>query len=414
MGNWEEKKLGDILKIKHGYAFEGEFITNIENENILVTPGNFKTGGGFKYSGKKFYNGKIPEEYRLKSNDIILTMTDLSKESDTLGYAALVPNDKRIYLHNQRIGLVYDIDNRVSKNFLYWMLRTPWYQKRIVNTSNGANVKHTSPSRIYAYVTKVPDFSTQERIADILSNYDDLIENNTRRIELLEKASQELYKEWFVRFRFPNHENTKFVNGLPEGWEEKKLKTMFDIGSSKRVYLSDYVEEGIPFYRSKEIIRLSEGQAINEPLYISDQAFNNFNNKFGAPNKNDILITSVGTIGKCYISDGHEFYFKDGNLTWLRSSKNPLTALFVFCWLNSNYGQQILITSTIGTSQSALTIENLKNIKLIVPSEEVLIKFTNQITLIFEEKNQLQKQNQNIAKQRDLLLPRLMSGKLEV
>ncbi|MCT8778519.1 restriction endonuclease subunit S, partial [Glaesserella parasuis] len=100
-------KLGDFINVKHGFAFKGEFITTKVNNNCLVTPGNFAIGGGFKSDKFKFYTGEIPREYILEENDLIVTMTDLSKEADTLGYSALVPKiENKIMLHNQRIGLI--------------------------------------------------------------------------------------------------------------------------------------------------------------------------------------------------------------------------------------------------------------------------------------------------------------------
>lgn len=414
MNAWSERQLGELIHIKHGFAFGGDYIVDYDNGVVLVTPGNFKIGGGFQHSGKKFFSGEVPDDYVLQSNSLIVTMTDLSKNADTLGYAAYVPDDEKIYLHNQRIGLVSIVSDEINEKYLYWLLRTPWYQRRIANTCNGANVKHTSPDRIYKYKFLLPTQREQERIANILSAYDDLIEANNRRIELLEQAAQELYKEWFVRFRFPGYKNTKFENGLPEGWQIKPIGVLFDITSSKRVYLADYVDNGVPFYRSKEIIQLSQGQAITDPLYISNESYAYFKNKFGVPEKNDILITSVGTIGVSYLVDGHEFYFKDGNLTWIKSCSDKMLSLYLFQWLNSQGGKQQLLQSTIGTSQSALTIENLKKIKLIVPTKEIVEDYFNRTHAMMEQKRALQLNNQNLAAQRDMLLPRLMSGKLEV
>ena len=189
---------------------------------------------------------------------------------------------------------------------------------------------------------------------------------------------------------------------------------LFDITSSKRVYLADYVDVGVPFYRSKEIIQLSQRQTITEPLYISNAAYENFKSKYGAPEKNDILITSVGTIGVSYLVDGHEFYFKDGNLTWIKSGSNKVMSLFLFQWLNSQSGKQQLLQSTIGTSQSALTIENLKKIKLLVPTNALIEDYYQKVNAMLEQKSVLQMKNRNLAMQRDMLLPRLMSSKIEV
>ena len=300
--------------------------------------------------------------------------------------------------------------DKADTHFLYYLLN----HLDLSGLDSGASIPSMTARTYYAIKIDLPDLTTQKRIANILSVYDDLIEANNRRIELLEQVAQELYKEWFVRFRFPGYENTKFEDGIPEGWEIKRIVDLFDITSSKRVYLADYVDAGIPFYRSKEIIQLSQGQAITEPLYISNAAYENFKSKYGAPEKNDILITSVGTIGVSYLVDGHEFYFKDGNLTWIKSGSNKVLSLFLFQWLNSQSGKQQLLQSTIGTSQSALTIENLKKIKLLVPTKALIEDYYQKAHVMLEQKSALQMNNRNLAVQRDMLLPRLMSGKLEV
>ena len=141
--------IGDYIKIKHGYAFRGEFSSTDDNDIVLVTPGNFEIGGGFKEHKCKFFTGEYPRDYILQEDDLIVTMTDLSKNVDTLGYSALVPkSDKRMYLHNQRIGLVQFINSDINKHFLYWYMRTSKYQKTIAATASGSTVHHTSPDKI--------------------------------------------------------------------------------------------------------------------------------------------------------------------------------------------------------------------------------------------------------------------------
>ncbi len=302
------------------------------------------------------------------------------------------------------------VSSECDIKFIYYYMQL----LRLESFNNDAAVPGLNRNLAHNLKVTIPDLSTQKRIADILSAYDDLIENNNRRIAILEKSAQELYKEWFVRLRFPNYEKTKFVNGLPEGWEVKTLGSLTDIASSKRVYLSEYVENGIPFYRSKEIIHLRNGQDVTNPLFISNEQFQKFDSKFGSPKKYDILITSVGTIGKSYLSDGHVFYFKDGNLLWLKTSQNINLALFLYTWLQSEEAQKSLLASSIGTSQSALTIENLKKVKVLTPKASVLADFFDIIISLKEKNIYLQQQNANLAKQRDLLLPRFLSGKLEV
>lgn len=341
-----------------------------------------------------------------KKNNIVMACAGQGK---TRGQTSYLLDD--MYINQSVIAL--ETNASVLPLYLFYNLSSRYEELRGGSDASSTRGSITTTA-LKNLPFKYPDLSTQQSIVDTLFGYDSLIEANNRRIELLEQTAQELYKEWFVRFRFPGYENTKFENGLPEGWQIKRIGNLFDITSSKRVYLADYVDDGVPFYRSKEIIQLSQGQSITEPLYISNEAFRNFKNKFGAPEKNDILITSVGTIGVSYLVDGHEFYFKDGNLTWIKSSSDKRLSLYLFQWLNSQSGKQQLLQSTIGTSQSALTIENLKKIKLLVPTKKLVEDYYQKTHVMLEQKRALQMKNQNLAKQRDMLLPRLMSGKLEV
>jgi type I restriction enzyme S subunit len=171
--NWREVSLGEVIEIKHGYAFKGEYFSDKPTDYLLVTPGNFAIGGGFQEK-PKYYNGPIHKEYILKKDDLIVTMTDLSKQSDTLGYSALVPEDNR-YLHNQRIGLVTINNNLPLKECIYWLMRTRAYQLFIANHASGSTVKHTSPKTILSYRFNLPDSQTLEATAMNLRAINQLI-----------------------------------------------------------------------------------------------------------------------------------------------------------------------------------------------------------------------------------------------
>ena len=172
--------LGDYISIKHGYAFKGDFISTENNGIVLVTPGNFAIGGGFKENKCKYFTNEYPQEYVLKPNDLIVTMTDLSKDGDTLGYSALVPDTSRTYLHNQRIGLVQIESKEISKDYLYWFMRTRKYQKQIVATASGSTVKHTSPNRICEVELELPSLADQDRIASVLNSIEKKIKINEK------------------------------------------------------------------------------------------------------------------------------------------------------------------------------------------------------------------------------------------
>ena len=161
-------------------------------------------------------------------------------------------------------------------------------------------------------------------------------------------------------------------------WEKAKIGDHCEVTSSKRIFYSEYVDQGIPFYRSKEIIEKSQGQPISEPLFIPKEKYNEIKNKFGVPAPEDMLLTSVGTIGIPYIvKPEDEFYFKDGNLTWFRSFDDTLSPKFLYYWINSEEGKGILNNSTIGSSQKALTISSLKGIECPLPPIDVQFRIVS-------------------------------------
>ena len=151
-----------------------------------------------------------------------------------------------------------------------------------------------------------------------------------------------------------------------------KLGDYCTITSSKRVFANQYVDSGIPFYRSKEIIERRSFKEISEPLYISQKVYDEFKAKFGVPNKGDILLTSVGTLGIPYwVKLNEEFYFKDGNLTWMKNFADGLDSEYLYYWLSSSFGKSLLLQRAIGSSQAAITIEILKKYKLLLPKVDV-------------------------------------------
>ncbi|WP_424406930.1 restriction endonuclease subunit S [Pasteurella sp. PK-2025] len=196
-----KSKLSDFISIKHGFAFKGEFISTEENENCLLTPGNFAIGGGFKSDKFKFYTGDVPSDYILNSDDLIVTMTDLSKDADTLGYSALVPNiQNKQMLHNQRIGLVIFINDELDKEYLYFLMRSKEYRHHVVSTATGSTVKHTSPSKILSFEFDKPTLEQQKKIAKYLLSFENKIQLNTQTNQTLEQIAQAIFKSWFVDF----------------------------------------------------------------------------------------------------------------------------------------------------------------------------------------------------------------------
>lgn len=174
-----KKPLSDFIKIKHGYAFKGDYISTEDNGIVLVTPGNFCIGGGFKESKCKYFIAEYPEDYVLQPDSLIVTMTDLSKEADTLGFGALVPrSSERVYLHNQRIGLVEPFNDELPISFLYWYMRSYEYHMKIVGSASGSTVKHTSPGRILEQLIPIPKKEDLLKYGAVLDAIDNIVSRN--------------------------------------------------------------------------------------------------------------------------------------------------------------------------------------------------------------------------------------------
>ncbi|MCA1625863.1 MAG: restriction endonuclease subunit S [Acidobacteria bacterium] len=258
MNQGGRKKFGDYFKVKHGYAFKSEFFSDSGNY-VVVTPGNFFDEGGFKKKGdkEKFYTGTVPEGYVLKKGDLIVAMTEQAE--GLLGSSALIPQDD-YYLHNQRLGLVIDLDeNELNKKFLYYLFNLRDVRNQIRATATGAKIRHTAPERILSVRFKYLPIKEQQHIAAILSAYDDLIENNTRRIQILEEMARRIYEEWFVRFRFPGHENVKMVESefglIPEGWKVLSIISVVSIKYGATLPKNQMQGNGdIPVYGAGKII----------------------------------------------------------------------------------------------------------------------------------------------------------------
>jgi type I restriction enzyme S subunit len=243
------------IDVKHGFAFKGQYFCDEPTTHVLVTPGNFAIGGGFQEGKAKYYNGPVPKDYVLREGDLVVTMTDLSKAGDTLGYPALIPDaPNQVYLHNQRVGLVSITDrDRLDRDFLYYLLRTEDYRNHILATASGSTVRHTSPSRIVEFAAELPPLAQQQAAAAVLRALDDKIDQNRRTSRALEELARATFKAWFVDFEpvkakaagaatfpgmpaaafaaLPHHLVDTRVGPVPQGW---MVGTMGDIGKQRR------------------------------------------------------------------------------------------------------------------------------------------------------------------------------------
>ena len=254
----------------------------------------------------------------------------------------------------------------------------------------------------------LPTLPTQKKIASILSAYDRLIENNTRRIRLLEQMAENLYKEWFVRFRFPEHEKVEMINGLPKGWKRTKLikNIKTSSGGTPSRNKGEYYKNGtIPWIKTGE---LQDCILINTEECITEDAVNNSSAKLFP--KGTLLMAMFGVnVGKLGIS---EIEATCNQACCVFTPKQIDYKYYLFHYLKSI--REYLLSISFGAAQQNLSQELIKSIRVLFPDEKTNISFVKEVEPLFKEISIIQQQNQLLTRQRDLLLPRLMSGKLEV
>lgn len=406
----KQYRLGDVISIKHGYAFSGDFIQEDDNGIVLVTPGNFRIGGGFQEEKCKFFSGEIPKEYVLNAGDFIVTMTDLSKTIDTLGYSAYVPSSKRVYLHNQRIGLVSLISDECDRDYLYWLMRSHYYQRSIANTSTGSTVHHTSPSKICEFSFFAPEKCVQSKIALILSAYDDLIENNQKQIKLLEEAAQRLYKEWFVNLRFPGYENTKIVDGVPEGWERKIISEVCETigGGTPSTSKAEYYHNGtIPWATPTDLTKNDCLILLDTEKKITEEGLKNSSAKLLPCNS--ILMTSRASIGFFAICE-FQVCTNQGFISCIPHNSD-MQYYLLFNLMNRV--DEIKGKAT-GSTFLEIAKREFRKMEIIVPIDFLLKCFTKNILPIVKKMQVLKKEIEHLTQSRDRLLPKLMSEEIEV
>ena len=393
-------RLGDIINIKHGFAFSGNHIIEEDNGVVLVTPGNFRIGGGFQEKKCKFFDGEIPKEYILNEGDFIVTMTDLSKTIDTLGYSALVPkSSSRTYLHNQRIGLVQFKNDSCDRGYIYWLMRTRGYQRTIANTSTGSTVHHTSPAKICDFEFTPPSIETQRRIAEILSRYDSLIENYQRQIKLLEEAAQRLYKEWFVDLHFPGHENTPIIDGIPQGWEKKKLSEMADIimGQSPKSEYYNKEHQGLPFH---------QGVGSYGSRFVIDDVYSTSLTRVAKPNS--VLFSVRAPVGRLNITK-NKIVIGRGIAA---INHNQGYQCYLFYLLKERFFKDNIIGN--GAIFASISKDELHNLSFLTPSEHLIKRFDDIASNYDRRILFIDNQIRNLSEARDRLLPKLMSGEIDI
>ncbi len=426
---WQEATLGELIHVKHGYAFKGEYFA-AHGTHVVLTPGNFEEGGGFRERADKakWYEGPVPQDYVLEKGDLIVAMTEQGE--GLLGSSAKVPRSG-LYLHNQRLGLVTPLDPRqVDKEFLYYLFNSRPVRQQIRASASGAKIRHTSPARIYEVRVRTPDVRSQRRIASILSAYDDLIENNTRRIAILEEMARRIYEEWFVHYRFPGHESVRMVETelgpVPEGWVVLPLQDVLQhsIGGGWGQDSPDE-EHSVPAYviRGTDIPDIRLGSTGRAPLRYHKAS--NFRSR-KLQSRDIVFEVSGGSkdqpvgravlIGERLLSRLPEPAICASFCRLIRADEQKLLPELLLLHFERIYKNREIMkyqTQSTGITNFKFKVF-LEKEMMITPPASVQAEFAKRASPVLALAEVLGIENTNLRTTRDLLLPRLISGELDV
>lgn len=385
--NWKSNKLSEISLIGDG----AHASLKRTNSGIPYLTAKNITKSGIDYSNMDYISEETYNQYFKKASNALTQ----PKENDVL-YSIIGSIGGVYVVRDEKIGISSSVaifrsnDNIVLPKYLAYFLKSPLFESQIQAIKSGVAQSFMSLGKLGTVNISYPDdILYQKKLIKILSTYDNLIENNQKQIKLLEEAAQRLYKEWFVDLRFPGYENTKIIDGIPEGWSKGSLSNIALFKRGKTITKAQVEKGDIPV--------VAGGL---KPAYYHNKA------NTVAP-----VITVSG-------SGANAGYTKLYNIDVFASdcsfadSKTTPNLFFVYCFLKSN--KEMVNSLQKGAAQPHVYAKDINSINLLVPNTKLINKFCKLVAPYFEKIKILENQNKLTSQARDRLLPKLVNGELEV
>ena len=347
---------------------------------------------------------KKKEQYLVKENDLLIARTGA-----TTGYNLIIPKGFEDYIFASYLVRIYYNQRELYPLYLKHVLKSQQYYSFVNNYIGGSAQPGMNPRAFGRFEVPYFDYDQQKQIAAVLSTYNNLIELNNKRIKVLEQMAENLYKEWFVRFRFPGHESVPFENGLPKGWTRDRISKYYltsSGGTPSREHDENFDGGTIPWIKTGE---LQDCLIIDTEEHITETAVKKSSAKKFS--KDSVLMAMYGVnIGMLAYST-IEATCNQACCVFTDKGKES-TKHYLFQHLKSIRDYLLLIG--FGAAQQNLSQDLIKRVKIVRPDKETIARFEQSIEPLYNETKHLLSENRSLIKQRDLLLPRLMSEKLEV
>lgn len=394
---WEKVKLGDIATCIQ----PGPFGSQLHNSDYskegtpIIMPKDI-VGGAIVHSGLL----KVSEEHvkRLSRHQVYEGNLMVARKGDVRKCAYITANENGWMTGSDCLKVVLD-ESKCYPKFIYYQLRSEHIGRWLEKVSIGATMPSLNTGLLSGIEMVLPPIEIQKQIAGILSVYDDLIENNQKQIKLLEEAAQRLYKEWFVDLRFPGHENTKIVDGVPEGWNEKTLSQVADVimGQSPKSEFYNSEKKGLPFH---------QGVGSYGVRFVIDDIYSTSYTRIAEPNS--ILFSVRAPVGRLNITKNKVVIGR--GLAAINQTDGCQSYLY-YLLKNKFFKDNIVGNGSIFASVSK---DELLNQKFLIPERNLMMQFEKIVSQMDKQIENLDSKNKKLIEARDRLLPKLMSGEVEV
>ena len=387
--SWEYMKLGDICtKIGSGATPKGGSTVYVENGTSFIRSQNIYNLS-FQYDGLVYINDEASEKLKgvtVETKDVLLNIT-----GDSVARTCIVPEGVLPARVNQHVAIIRPKRDIINPIFLNYYLASPYMQSYMLGLAVGKGASRNAITKmmIEDFEVPCPRMDLQEKIVDILSAYDNLIENNQKQLKLLEEAAQRLYKAWFIDLRFPGYENVEIVDGIPEGWN---IGTLGDIGTFKRgkTITKAKIAEG-------EVPVISGGLG---PAYYHNES-----------NTSAPVITVSGSGANAGFTRLYYTKVFASDCSFVDIEQTPYL-YWIYLFLKNNSSRLDMLQK--GSAQPHVYAKDINALECVIPIKEVLNLFCEVVGSYFNKIGILEQQIIKLTEARDRLLPKLMSGEIEV
>lgn len=376
---WKYKKLGEVASFSRGLTFAKSDVADASSKKLLRSNNIDLVSHSLNFDDVACLKEGfiIPDEKKLHKGDIFICMSNGSTQH--LGKVAFIEDDMD-YAFGGFMGAIHPDVKLVYPKFAFYSCLSTEYRRFLASILNGININNLKWSELSKFTIPVPPIETQSRIVSELDLLQSIIDKQKAQLKELDNLAQVVFYDMFG----DPVENDK-------GWEVKSMGELFDIGSSKRVFESQWQTEGVPFYRAREIVKMAKNEQIESPIFVSEELYRDYSKKYGVPSEGDIMITAVGTLGVCYIvKKSDRFYFKDGNILWFKSK-----GLCETRFIKDQYATNFVVNQIQGNANAAVvgtyTITNANKTKVVVPPIELQKKYVQKVELIDHQKTTISK-----------------------